>query len=285
MLMTSLACTDCSMGVFVTSLSAYPAIHGCWPFGDSICMWQAFMLSALFHESTLSLTLIAVDRYMAVSHPLRYQTFVSKRMVIGLIITSWILCFLVYGIIVIGFGQCLYYYDMVAMNCEPEYSNSEMTTSVLVIFYLFPTVLIVVRVRETTASTGHLRATRTLAIVTMGFFVAVTPWTLTQLLMTLTQSPVPELVDFTVTWVAISNSFWNTIIYLVSSTSYRKAACQVLGRARRACGISTCSRRTQRRDYIRRQLQQSQLALCGTAAITDPPQRPDKEEEITELTV
>lgn len=38
----------------------------------------------------------------------------------------------------------LYYYDMVAMNCEPEYSNSEMTTSVLVIFYLFPTVLIVV---------------------------------------------------------------------------------------------------------------------------------------------
>lgn len=119
----------------------------------------------------------------------------------------------------------------------------------------------------------------------MGFFVAVTPWTLTQLLMTLTQSPVPELVDFTVTWVAISNSFWNTIIYLVSSTSYRKAACQVLGRARRACGISTCSRRTQRRDYIRRQLQQSQLALCGTAAITDPPQRPDKEEEITELTV
>lgn len=43
MLMTSLACTDCSMGVFVTSLSAYPAIHGCWPFGDSICMWQVIL--------------------------------------------------------------------------------------------------------------------------------------------------------------------------------------------------------------------------------------------------
>lgn len=92
---------------------------------NSLISAQAFMLSALFHESTLSLTLIAVDRYMAVSHPLRYQTFVSKRMVIGLIITSWILCFLVYGIIVIGFGQCS---NKGKRTCEDIWNKSDMAT-------------------------------------------------------------------------------------------------------------------------------------------------------------
>ncbi|XP_046556444.1 uncharacterized protein LOC124265689 [Haliotis rubra] len=76
----------------------------------------------------------------------------------------------------------------------------------------------------------NLKAAKTLGLITIGFFVAVTPWTVTQLVMALGDVKVNPLLDFSVTWLALSNSFWNVIIYCVTSTSFRLAAGRLFSR-------------------------------------------------------
>ncbi|XP_041369733.1 histamine H2 receptor-like [Gigantopelta aegis] len=140
-LMTSLACTDCGMGLLVLPLCVYPALFHCWPFGDPICRMQALFISSLFHESTLSLVLIAVDRYISIFHPLRYPVIVTRNNVIITVVLTWFICFIVYGTVVLGFGQ--YYYDDVGINCEPYYQNTTVTATVMCLFY-FPSAIIIV---------------------------------------------------------------------------------------------------------------------------------------------
>ena len=141
-LMTSLACTDCCMGLLVMSLCVYPALFHCWPFGEPICKMQALFISSLFHESTLNLVLIAVDRYISIFHPLRYPLIVTRNNVIIAVVLTWIICFSVYGTVVLGFGQ--YYFDDVGINCEPYYQNTSVTATVMCLFYFPPAVVIVV---------------------------------------------------------------------------------------------------------------------------------------------
>ena len=78
-LMTSLACTDLAVGCLVTPISFITLINKCWPWGQMFCAIQALLLSALFHESTLSLVLIAIDRYICIIHPLQYHSLMTKK--------------------------------------------------------------------------------------------------------------------------------------------------------------------------------------------------------------
>ncbi|XP_071089567.1 beta-3 adrenergic receptor-like [Haliotis cracherodii] len=285
MLMTSLACTDCTMGLTVTALCIYPALYNCWPYGKTVCKLQALFISSLFHESTLSLTLVAVDRYISIFHPLRYRLLVTRHKVIAAIVVSWMICFTVYGTTVFGFDQ--FYYDDIGINCEPFYQNPSITASVMSLFYFIPAVIMLVcylriltvatqqkpggatqagkqsrpalemrkhygrcsqeslKTSIHAASMGsrrslNLKAAKTLGLITIGFFVAVTPWTVTQLLMALGDVKVHPLLDFSVTWLALSNSFWNVIIYCVTSTSFRLAAGRLFSRKQteaRRCAI------------------------------------------------
>ncbi|ESO87863.1 hypothetical protein LOTGIDRAFT_127056 [Lottia gigantea] len=253
MLMTSLACTDCSMGILVTSLCIYPALYTCWPFGQFLCKIQAVLLSSLFHESTLSLTLIAVDRYVSITFPLRYPSVIKRSTVTLAIVCTWLGCFVVYFIVVFVYDQ--YYYDVVGVNCEPLYENSHMTLTVLFLFYLVPGIVMIFcytrvfhialyqrsRQRQNSVcqisdyaslnliknylsiSDAATAATKTLGLITVGFFVAVTPWTVGQLLASLAKIIIPDNLDFALTWLAISNSAWNVLIYAVTNASFRRA--------------------------------------------------------------
>ncbi|XP_052252310.1 uncharacterized protein LOC127858968 isoform X2 [Dreissena polymorpha] len=78
-----------------------------------------------------------------------------------------------------------------------------------------------------------LRTSKYLAAITMGFFVAVTPWTLCTLVVSLSDVTLNADLDFVVTWVAISNSFWNVVIYCVMNRKFRQAAVSLTGKGRR----------------------------------------------------
>jgi len=66
-----------------------------------------------------------------------------------------------------------------------------------------------------------LRTSKYLAAITLGFFVAVTPWTLCTFFIAIADVKLDEDVDFTVTWIAVSNSFWNVFIYSVMNRKFR----------------------------------------------------------------
>ncbi|XP_060606111.1 histamine H2 receptor-like [Ruditapes philippinarum] len=252
--MNSLICTDLSMGLFMCPFCIYSALYKCWPYSETFCKIEALFLSALFHESTLSLVLIALDRYFSVHHYLKYNSFMTSRKYVIVILATWTVTFGVYSI-VIFFGE-QFYFDDIGINCEPYYENPNVTLSVIVIFYFIPALLFLysygsifaaanrketIRVFSRNArhyeNSNHavsqiLRTSKYLAAITAGFFVAVTPWTICTLTIALTQIKLNEDIDFAVTWIAISNSFWNVVIYSIMNRKFRQAAISLTTRQR-----------------------------------------------------
>lgn len=137
--MNSLICTDLGMGLFMCPVCIYSALYKCWPYSELFCKIEALILSALFHESTLSLVLIALDRYLSVHHYLKYNSLMTSRKYIIAILTTWFATFSVYSIVIFVGEQ--FYFDEIGINCEPYYENPYVTLTAIIIFYCFPALI------------------------------------------------------------------------------------------------------------------------------------------------
>ncbi|WAR21868.1 GPR21-like protein [Mya arenaria] len=239
-MMTSLSCSDLGIGLLVCPSSIYPSLYHCWPFGDVFCRIEALLISALFHESSLNMVLIAVDRYCIV-HLRWYNSYMSSERFLKLIISTWIVVFTCYSFVIFAGGQ--YYYDEFGINCEPFYENEKVTLSVISIFYFLPAFLFVfsyMSIYRTACKrkmltisgadkhgrmvSANIRTSKYLAAITAGFFVAISPWTLTTLIIVAEKISINIHLDFTVTWLALSNSFLNCLIYGAMNRKFRRAA-------------------------------------------------------------
>lgn len=103
-----------------------------------MCKLEALLISALFHESTLNMVLIAVDRYCIV-HFHRYNTMMTSRRFMFVILGTWISVFSCYAIVIYVGEE--YYFDEIGINCEPYYLNPNVTLSVLGVFYVVPAII------------------------------------------------------------------------------------------------------------------------------------------------
>ncbi|XP_046729969.1 trace amine-associated receptor 13c-like [Silurus meridionalis] len=123
MLLLSLAVTDFLVGAFVMPLMLIWIIESCWIFGRGFCI--SFWLIACFLTilSIYNITLIAVDRYFALSHPFLYRNRVSVRITCTVIVFDW--CVVVTYIIALMYvngnftnsfmcpGECVFYINEV----------------------------------------------------------------------------------------------------------------------------------------------------------------------------
>lgn len=67
-----------------------------------------------------------------------------------------------------------------------------------------------------------------MAAMSLGFIVMVTPWTIQEVVAACTGSKVPPFLDFLVTWLALSNSFWNPLLYWLLNSEFRKISKQLV---------------------------------------------------------
>ncbi|XP_060739357.1 trace amine-associated receptor 13c-like [Tachysurus vachellii] len=115
MLVLSLAVSDFFIGALVMPPMFIWTIESCWIFGTDFCTVFLSSSSFLTAISIYSVTLIAVDRYLALSNPFLYMSRVSVRISCVVIIFNWcvmliyILTFMYfnYTISVICPGECL----------------------------------------------------------------------------------------------------------------------------------------------------------------------------------
>lgn len=70
-----------------------------WTFSPALCKGSAFFMYMNFYSSTAFLTCIAVDRYLAVVHPLRFSFLRTRRFAFMVSLAIWVLETMFNGII------------------------------------------------------------------------------------------------------------------------------------------------------------------------------------------
>lgn len=87
----SLAVTDLLLGLLVLPFSALLQLSDEWPFGPVLCNFYISMDVMLCTASILTLLVISVDRYLAVTMPLRYASLVLPWRVAVAMASVWTL--------------------------------------------------------------------------------------------------------------------------------------------------------------------------------------------------
>uniref|UniRef100_A0A3Q3IE86 Neuromedin-K receptor n=1 Tax=Monopterus albus TaxID=43700 RepID=A0A3Q3IE86_MONAL len=98
--MLNLAFSDVSMAAFNTLINFIYAAHGEWYFGEVYCRFHNFFPVTAVFASIYSMTAIAIDRYMAIIHPLKPR--LSAKATLGVIVCVWSLA------VVLAFPLCYF---------------------------------------------------------------------------------------------------------------------------------------------------------------------------------
>ena len=73
-----------------TPLEATSILNDEWEIGNGLCKFHRFLLHTFYNVVILSLTVVSIERYIAICHPLRFQSHEDKFKCGRLIIVVWI---------------------------------------------------------------------------------------------------------------------------------------------------------------------------------------------------
>ncbi|MBN3295898.1 substance-K receptor [Amia ocellicauda] len=142
----NLAFSDAAMAAFNTVFNFVYALHNDWYFGLGYCRFQNFFPITAMFSSIYSMTAIAVDRYMAIIHPLKPRLSATTTKVVIAVI--WIVAF------ALTFPQC-FYSKILPYNSRTvclvdwpgDYGGKHQLTyqiAVIILIYLLPLLVMLV---------------------------------------------------------------------------------------------------------------------------------------------
>ncbi|XP_071476282.1 beta-1 adrenergic receptor-like [Diadema antillarum] len=204
--------------------------------------------SAFVWSSMWILTIASIDRYIAVTRPLRYHTLFPRRRCAVAIASIVCISFINFGGGLLYSrisGECLPFAGICTSAIHPSFAVYYILPfgAVIITTYANARLLMIAqrqrrriavisamnRIMEGPMSDPGLKGLKTIVTVTLAFYVAWLPGTLASLIPTMLEVQVPPEVTLTVRYLIICNSWWNAIIYWIISPSYRRVALRLLG--------------------------------------------------------
>ena len=256
-LLRSLAVTDLMIGILV-GFAVSPAILDYWPYGDGFCKFIGSLGTFLSTASSLTLMCISLDRYLAVTKPLRYISIVTVSRARFAVLTVWITCIIF--IVLLGLATWppfqIITYDAVLCTCIVSFFDGKVLTQALsaaAVCVLVPSIVIsVTNARLLMISIGHakrihalpgrprergqhqgislleIKAVKTTLTITGIYFVVWTPFLIAQLYRAFSSAPAAEWIQFVTGSLVISNSWWNVFIYCFMNKTFKEKFNEVI---------------------------------------------------------
>ncbi|CAH2084843.1 unnamed protein product [Euphydryas editha] len=292
-LLTSLALNDLLTGILIAPVALLPALYKCWPYGEIFCQIQALLRGAVSQQSAVILVCMAIDRYLYLLHPNTYHKHSSKKGCVLIISITWILSVSLFAIMVLP--RTGYYFNSTGlMACDVFHSRIAFRILACCAYY-FPTTMALMycygsgfHVSKTrnkcnqdprpngasiTCNKNHsdletiqiqtpvrphsVSTSRTMAAMSLGFIVMVTPATIQEVVAACTGCKVPPSLDFLVTWLALSDSFWNPFLYWLLNSHFRRISNELIQ-------YYVCCRRTKTFQNF-----EKPTGCCGSSITSD----------------
>ncbi|XP_073672077.1 trace amine-associated receptor 13c-like [Paramisgurnus dabryanus] len=246
MLILSLAVADLLIGLIVMPLETIRLNETCWYFGDTICRLFLFIVGLLLNTSLSNLVLIAVDRYVAVCHPLLYPQKITTTRTIIIICVSW-------------FYSSAYNISVIITTSQSKYKCYGECTVIIIfawtiidlfLFFLLPCSLIItlylrifyvahqqVKVINSLMRSGkHLtegsvrRKSESKAALTLGIIVTVYLfcWIPYYSLSLTPNTSMTSIIAYFMLWMLYINSGLNPLIYAIFYPWFRTSVKHIL---------------------------------------------------------
>ncbi|XP_026877646.2 tachykinin receptor 3a [Electrophorus electricus] len=239
----NLAFSDASMAAFNTLINFVYATHGDWYFGESYCKFHNFFPVTSVFASIYSMTAIAVDRYMAIIHPLKPHLSATATKVV--IVCIWVLA------VALAFPLCLFSTikklpkRTLCFVAWPQPSEDPFVYHIIVMVLVYMLPLVVMGITYTIVGVtlwggeipgdssdnyhGQLRAKRKVVkmmiIVVVTFAICWLPYHVYFLTTGLNKQLVKrksiQQVYLSVMWLAMSSTMYNPIIYCCLNSRFR----------------------------------------------------------------
>ncbi|XP_034848315.1 psychosine receptor [Mirounga angustirostris] len=163
-----------------------------WTFSPALCKGSAFFMYMNFYSSTAFLTCIAVDRYLAVVHPLRFSFLRTRRFAFMVSLSIWVLETMFNGIILWEDETTIEYCDAKKSNftlCYDKYPLEKWQIRFnffrTCTGYAIPLVIIMISNQKVYQAVQHNQATensekkriiKLLVSITLTFVLCFTPF-------------------------------------------------------------------------------------------------------------
>ncbi|XP_051732304.1 trace amine-associated receptor 13c-like [Ctenopharyngodon idella] len=160
-LILSLAVSDLLVGVFVMPIYFSWVIESCWIFGTVMCSFFKLVACQVTSVSVHTVTLIAVDRFLALSYPFVYSEKISPTVICIATLCNWLfslfynftLLFISGNFTVVCPGECVSIVDEVSSLID-----------LLVVFLVPCTLIIILYTHVFVIAKKHVTAIRALQV-------------------------------------------------------------------------------------------------------------------------
>ncbi|XP_026118390.1 trace amine-associated receptor 4-like [Carassius auratus] len=253
LIVRSLAASDCLLGSLVMPYSMVRSVEGCWYLGDFVCEVHSSLDMSFCISSILHLSLVSVDRYMAICDPLRYRMKVTNKTVTVFITFIWLFSILYSFLIVFSgvnkislesfimqvycVGSCVLFFNkqwgIVCPVLTFFLPGTIMSSLYMKIFYVAQKHAKIMSERVTVMAAGGLKsqssvhrerkAAKTLAIVMGVFLFCWLPIFIATIIDSFLNFVTPASVFDALVWFGYFNSTCNPLIYGFFYSRFQKA--------------------------------------------------------------